>query len=153
MANSMREPITRRGLAARRLTGARGARPARGWGIACAVAIVAALSGCDSTEAGNWKSWEEAKAGLIGMDYNRLIDCAGPPLSERATAGNSGNIQYIGQYANDIASSTCRLSIDVTAGKVSNVNEYVELNGLPSTSKSMRYTCTRIVQFCSPARQ
>jgi len=148
MGNSMVASITRSGLAARRLTTWRGAPAAR---IAYAVALAAALCGCDSTEAGNWKSWEEAKAGLIGMDYNRLIDCAGPPLSERATAGNSGNIQYIGQYANDIASSTCRLSIDVTAGKVSNINEYVELNGLPSTSQSMRYTCTRIVQFCSPA--
>jgi hypothetical protein len=119
--------------------------------IVYAGALVAGLVGCDTTEAGNWKSWEDAKAGLIGLDYNRLVDCAGPPLSERATTGNSGNIQYIGQYANDIASSTCRLSIDVTGGKVSHINEYVEQNGMPSTSQSMRYTCTRIVQFCSPA--
>lgn len=119
--------------------------------IALAATIVAGLSGCDTTGAGDWKSWEEAKAGLIGLDYNRLIDCAGPPLSERATTGNSGNIQYVGQYSNEFANSTCRLSIDVTGGKVTNINEYVELNGLPSTSKSMRYTCTRIVQFCSPA--
>ena len=142
----MRDPGTRSDFPPCHPAGSHGTRI-----VACAVAIVAGLSGCDTTEAGNWKSWEDAKAGLIGMDYNRLIDCAGPPLSERATAGNSGNIQYIGQYANDIASSTCRLSIDVTSGKVSNINEYVELNGLPSTSKSMRYTCTRIVQFCSPA--
>jgi hypothetical protein len=127
------------------------ARSRRGRQIAHAMLIATGLSSCESTEAGNWKSWEEAKAGLIGMDYNRLIDCAGPPLSERATTGNSGNIQYIGQYANDIASSTCRLSIDVTGGKVAKINEYVELNGMPSSAKSMRYTCTRIVQFCSPA--
>jgi hypothetical protein len=119
--------------------------------IVCGALVVAGLSGCETTGAGNWKSWDEAKAGLVGMDYNRLIDCAGPPLSERATTGNSGNIQYIGQYANDIAASACRLSIDVTGGKVSKVNEYVELNGMPSTSQSMRYACTRIVQFCAPA--
>ena len=119
--------------------------------IVCGALVVAGLSGCELTGAGNWKSWEDAKAGLIGMDYNRLIDCAGPPLSERATTGNSGNIQYIGQYANDIASSACRLSIDVTGGRVAKVNEYVELNGMPSSSLSMRYACTRIVQFCTPA--
>lgn len=126
------------------------ATPSRPWLLLGAMVVALAVVGCE-TGAGHWDSWEAAQAGLIGMDYTRLIDCAGPPVSEHAISGNSGNIQYVGQYSNDIASTTCRLSIDVTGGRVTHIQEYVDINGNPTQSKSSRYSCTRIVQFCPAA--
>jgi hypothetical protein len=126
------------------------ATPSQRWLLLGAAALVLGLAACE-TGAGHWESWEAAQAGLIGIDYTRLIDCAGPPVSEHATSGNSGNIQYVGQYSNDIATSTCRLSIDITGGRVTHIQEYVDINGQPTQSKSSRYSCTRIVQFCPAA--
>ncbi len=112
------------------------------------IGLIASLGGC-STGAGDWESWDDAKAGLIGAEYNYLIECAGPPLSEHGTGGNSGNVQYVGQYSNDAATTTCRLSIDVTGGRIVRITDYVDINGMPTSGKAYRYTCTRIVQFCA----